>query len=40
MADAIRGTVNGTVAVAVAEGAVIGAAYILLVCHTRSCSRC
>jgi predicted PurR-regulated permease PerM len=29
IADAIRGTVNGTVAVAVAEGAVIGVAYVV-----------
>src|ERR1700730_9770603 len=29
MAEAIRGTVNGTVAVAVAEGAIIGIAYVL-----------
>lgn len=29
MADAVRGTVNGTVVVAVAEGALIGVAYVL-----------
>jgi predicted PurR-regulated permease PerM len=40
IADAIRGTVNGTVAVALAEAAIIGIGYVLAGVPIHSFSRC